>query len=230
MNIIKDFKIEFTAEEVLSSQGKSKSVSDIIQTATDEAVDLAYQLINPVLLYDWFNVISLEEKHVTLKAKDSGKEKRIFVGPYVNELKEAQEVMIEVHTIGPTLEEKVQALNDSCEMLPAYLLDCAGVVALGKVNVNAHRMIEQVAAEKEWGVGASLSPGSLRGWPVNRQHELCSMLELDQINVQVNNSNLLIPLKSVSSMIGIGPEYTRKKVGSMCHLCNLKDTCWRRKK
>ena len=230
MHILNDFKIEFTAEEVLSSQGKSKTVSDIIQQATDESISLAYQLIKPTLLYDWFNVISLEEKHVTLKAMDSGLEKRLFVGPFVSELHEAQEVMIEVHTIGPALEEKVQALNGSDEMLPGYLLDCAGVVALGKVNVQAHRMIEQVAAEKGWGVGASLSPGSLRGWPVNRQHELCSMLDLRQIDVLVNDSNLLIPLKSVSSMIGIGPKYSRKKVGSMCHLCNLKDTCWRRKK
>jgi hypothetical protein len=230
MTIINDFQIEFTTEEVLSSQRKGKSVSDIIQKATEEAVNLAYQLIKPTLLYDWFEVLSIEEKHVTLKSVDSDLEKRIYVGPYVNELNDAREVMIEVHTIGPTLEEKVQTLNTTGDMLPGYLLDCAGVVALGKVNVKAHRMIEQVAADKGWGVGASLSPGSLRGWSVNRQHELCSMLDLRQIDVLVNDSNLLIPLKSVSSMIGIGPKYSRKKVGSMCHLCNLKDTCWRRKK
>jgi len=230
MTILTDFKIEITSEEILSSQRKRKNTSAIIKKATEEAIEFSYQLIAPALLFEWYEVISIEEQHVTLKSMESDFEKRIFVGPYVNELQEAQEVMIEVHTIGPALENKVQEINQTGNMLPGYLLDCAGVVALGKVNIGAHRMLEKVAADKGWGVGASLSPGSLKGWPVNSQNELCSMLDLDQIEVHVNDSHLLIPLKSVSSMIGIGSDYTKKKVGSMCHLCSLQDTCWRRKK
>jgi len=229
MNVITDFKVEITSEEIMATQRKRKKTSEIIRKATEAAIELSYQLIDPALLFEWFEVVSIEEQHVTLKSETSGTEKRIFVGPYVNELKEAQQVMVEVHTIGPALENKVQEINQTGDILPGYLLDCAGVVALGKVNISAHRMIEQIAVDKGWGVGASLSPGSLKGWPANRQNELCSMLDLDQIDVLINKSHLLIPLKSASSMIGIGPDYTKKKVGSMCHLCSLKDSCWRRK-
>ncbi len=230
MTVITSFDVEIFPEDVLAAQKSRKAVSPTIQKATEEAIELAYQLIEPSALYSWFEVVSIEEQHVIIKSETSHQEKRLFIGPYVSELKKAQQVIIEVHTLGPVLEEKVQELSGSGEMLPGYLLDCAGVVALGKVNQGIHRMVEQVAAEKGWGVGASLSPGSLQGWPLNNQFHLCSMLDLSQIGVRVTDSHLLIPVKSVSSMIGIGSDYTKKKVSSMCHLCNLRDTCWRRKK
>ena len=231
MNILNDFTIELTSEEVLATQPRRKSVSEAILNATEEAIALAYPLINPQLLYRWFDVVEVEKQHVILKPVSSDlPEKRLLIGPYANELKKAQQAMIAVQTIGAALEEKVQDLNDTGELLPGFLLDSAGVVALSKVNTRANQMVEKVAADKGWGVGASLSPGSLKGWPIESQQELCGMLELAKINVQLNETNILVPFKSVSVLIGIGQEYTRKKVGSMCHLCNLKDTCTQRKK
>ncbi len=230
MNTIFDIKIEITPDEILAAQKRKNAPPQIIQDETERAIEVAYALATPKLLYAWAEITILEPKHVTLKLIGSNLGKRLYLGPNANQLAHAHHVLIEVHTIGRYLENRVTELNQNGKLLQAYLLDCAGVVALSKVNTAAHQLVEKAAKEKEWGVGASIGPGSLTGWSLNCQYELCSLLELDQIDLQLSNSHLLIPVKSASSMVGIGPNYKGKKVGSICHLCSLRETCWRRKK
>ena len=76
----------------------------------------------------------------------------------------------------------------------------------------------------------SLSPGSLVGWPLRGQRELCALLPLADIGVRLNEYCVLEPHKSVSMVIGLGPEYESHEVGSVCDYCALKDSCWRRRK
>jgi hypothetical protein len=134
-----------------------------------------------------------------------------------------------VITIGPHLEKRVHELQTSSESLQSYLLDSAGVVALGAAGETLRCLAEDAAAEEDWGVSPSLSPGSLVGWPLKGQRELCSLLDLDQIGVQLSSHNVLVPHKSASGLVGLGPGYQSNKVGSVCKYCALKDTCWRRR-
>ena len=88
---------------------------------------------------------------------------------------------------------------------------------------------EEVAVEAGWGVGAALAPGSLVGWPLEGQREVCGLLPLQEVGVHLNAYNVLEPHKSFSVVIGIGPGYQGKHVGSVCKFCALQDTCWRRR-
>jgi hypothetical protein len=84
-------------------------------------------------------------------------------------------------------------------------------------------------AECGWAVGASLSPGSLAGWPLTGQRDLCALLPLERIGVSLNAVGILVPFKSVTSVIGIGLGYTGRRVGSVCHLCSRASARWRRR-
>ena len=90
--------------------------------------------------------------------------------------------------------------------------------------------LEETAADMGWGVSPSLSPGSLVGWSLRGQRELCGLLPLESIGVELNTHCVLEPHKSTSGIIGLGPGYETNKVGSACKYCALQNTCWRRRR
>jgi hypothetical protein len=100
---------------------------------------------------------------------------------------------------------------------------------LGSAGAALRCVAEEAAASLGWGVSEALSPGSLVGWQLRGQRELCSLLPLETIGVRLNDYCVLEPHKSFSVMIGLGPGYTSAKVGSVCKYCALNATCWRRR-
>jgi hypothetical protein len=138
--------------------------------------------------------------------------------------------LVSIVTIGGRLDARVDELNKSGKILEAYLTNSIGVVALGEVGKAVRRYAEKEAASRDWGVSASLAPGSLRGWPIEGQFSLCALIPADEIDVHLNESGVLVPFRSASSLIGLGKGYRSRKVGSVCRFCMRAETCWRRKK
>ena len=98
-------------------------------------------------------------------------------------------------------------------------------MALAKVGKALRTLAEREAGQRKWGIGPTLSPGHLTGWHLSDQINLCPMLSLDEIDVHLNEQGVLIPLKSVSGVIGIGPQYKSKKVALVCRFCTYSTTC-----
>jgi hypothetical protein len=229
MPILRDIPISLTADQILASRGTTSIRPELKQSA-EEAIALGHLLWQPAALYDWFDVCHRQGESVHLAIPHQpGGEIVLRVGPKADLLDHAQRILASVITIGPALEQKVHELQTAREGLKAYLLDTTGVVALGAVGGAVRCLAEEAAADLGWGVSPSLSPGSLAGWPVSGQRELCALLPLDSIGVELNSHSVLIPFKSASAIIGLGPGYETAKVGSVCKYCALKNTCWRRR-
>jgi hypothetical protein len=226
---LQDIPIELKAEQVIASQGKRQIQPALIQGAK-EAISLGQTLWRPAAIYDWFDVRAVKDKEVYVAHSTEQNRKAVLhVGPKADLLSPAARVLISVGTIGPFLEQQVHELQIARNHLKAYLLDSTGVVALGAVGEAVRCLAEEKAAELGWGVSPSLSPGSLVGWPLQGQQDLCSLLPLDTIGVQLNSHSVLIPHKSASGLIGLGPGYDSGRVGSVCKYCALSKTCWRRR-
>ena len=153
----------------------------------------------------------------------------LTVGPMAHLLAPAKRLLVAVYTIGPALEARVRELYEAGELLLSYMLDCVGVMAVGKIGGEVGRLAEGRAAERGWGVSPGLSPGGLVGWPVQGQRELCALLPLADIDVRLNEYSMLQPQKSASGVIGMGPGYKEHQVGTVCRYCSLKNSCWRSK-
>jgi hypothetical protein len=195
-----------------------------------EIISSSQILWQPAALYDWFDVRSVEGPQVRLSSSaEPDTEALLNLGPKADLLAPAERVLVSVGTIGPALEQRVRYLQAAEENLKAYLLDSAGVLALGAVGEAVRCLAEETAADLGWGVSPSLSPGSLVGWPVRGQRELCALLPLDSIGVKLNSHSVLIPHKSVSGLIGLGVGFESTRVGSTCKYCALQKTCWRRR-
>ena len=229
MPILQNIPISLTAEQVLASQGK-KPIRPELREGAEEAIALGQTLWQPMAVYDWFDLCRREGESVYVTAPPRPQEAVLRIGPKADLLDQAQRILASVITIGPALEQKVDELQTARESLKAYLLDSAGVLAVGAAGEAIRRLAEETAAGLSWGVSPSLSPGSLVGWSLAGQRELCGLLPLDSIGVQLNSHSVLLPFKSASGIIGLGPGYESTKVGSVCQYCALQRTCWRRRK
>jgi hypothetical protein len=227
MPILRDIPVTLTAEEIIAGPKKRRINPSLLRDA-EEAIVVGQTLWQPQAIYDWIDVRGIEGERAILSSSD-GAETVLHIGPKADLLAEAERVLVSVITIGPALEQQVNELQVGGDQMKAYLLDSAGVVALGAAGEALRCLVEDTARELGWGVSPSLSPGSLVGWSLRGQRELCSLLPLEEIGVHLNEHCVLEPHKSASGLVGLGPGYDVAHVGSVCKYCALQETCWRRR-
>jgi hypothetical protein len=227
MPILRDIPISLTAEQIIVMPRGGPIRPALLQSA-EEVLALGQTLWQPRVVYSWCQVQAVDGETVTVSAPE-GAQVALQVGPKADLLLPAEQALVGVATIGPALERKVQELQAAGESVAAYLLDSAGVLALGVVGEALRCLAEETAAGLGWGVSPSLSPGSLVGWSLRGQRDLCTLLQLDEIGVRLNDYCVLEPHKSASGLIGLGPGYEEARVGSVCKYCALQKTCWRRR-
>lgn len=218
MPVITNFPFVLSVDELLRYQGRAAERPEVKGLA-QWAIDEAQRLAAPAIVYEWFLVHAVEGG--TAQIGDA----LLHLGPHADLLTPAREALVSVCTIGKALEEQVQTLSADNRLFEGYLLDTAGVIALGAAGEPIGRIVKEEAARRGWGVSLVLSPGSLAGWTMNDQKALCALLDLAAIGVTVTAAGILSPHKSGSGLIGIGPDYTDHCMGSTCQFCELRHTC-----
>lgn len=211
---------EFPMEEELFFEeqgGALKRAS--MQQAARLGLERARPLVSPAVAYDWFPVSLMGRRQA--KVGDA-----VFdLGRHADLLESAHMVFLALVTIGPRLEAESRELQSAGKALDAYMLDAAGVFGVGLLIHKAHGIVEEEAAGRGWGVGAELAPGQLSGWPISDQISIGRLLGAEKIGVQVTGSGILVPQKSASLMVGLGPDYPSAEVRSPCEFCDVQDTC-----
>jgi len=221
MPVLKDIEIHISIEELLRAQG-SAAQRPAVREAARWAVAEAQRLAEPAAVWDLLPVHQVDGERARV-----GKA-WLRVGSHADLLASARQALVSVATIGPALEAEARRLIEEDNLLEGFMLDSAGVLALAAVGDSLNRLAEALAAQKEWGVSLALAPGSLVGWPVHDQKALCNLLDLAAIGVTLNSSQVLVPHKSASRLVGLGPGYTARQVESACRFCPQRETCWRR--
>jgi hypothetical protein len=211
-----DLNLSF--EEFLEAQGDALSRPGMHEQAR-EALQRAQGLISPILAYELFPVGARDERSAEVGGV------LLALGRHANLLTPAELAFVAAMTIGPHLEEQAREMQASGRALDSFLLSEAGVFAVGKSMEAAHRIAEQEAAVRSWRVGAELAPGQLAGWAIEEQKLLCGLLDVEDIGVRVTESGMLVPQKSASIMVGMGPGYESKVVRSPCEFCDQGETC-----
>jgi hypothetical protein len=203
--------------EVYKPQAKASGTA---RATVQEALDRLPDLISPVLTYRFYAIERVEDGAVHLASGQT-----LAMGAPADLLLPAEEALVAACTIGPDLDLAVQACFAQGKALLGLTLDAAGVAAVGKVIETAFRLAEERAGSRGCGVSPCLSPGSVDGWPLSGQKDLCELLPVQEIGLSLNENGLLIPYKSASLVVGMGPGYEEHAVGSLCHLCALAPRC-----
>jgi hypothetical protein len=220
MRRIANIEISLSAEDVLEGQGidPSRARAGIMDPAQKILAALP-DLLEPAVVYDVFPVKDFH--HQTIELDGGG----TFEGPLAaRALAGAEKVAVAVCTIGPALEQRVNQLFAD-DPVQAMALDGAGVAALRAVSRVVIDEVRQMAADHGWGSGMRAQPGQ-EGWLIWQQRVIFEHLPADEIGVRLTDSCLMIPRKSVSFVIGMGPHMRPDAVA--CDFCSKRERClWR---
>lgn len=221
MSILRNWELDIDVDAVLRSQG---SDPEAVRMRGGALVDLAEKALkegkahlDPVVAYRWRTVESLRHERIDLEG-----DARLTGSLIVQHLGAAEKVVGVLCTIGDSLERRVsQVMGED----PAYglALDGFGSAAVESLaNAVCHHFETQVA-EQGHRASIPLSPGMV-GWPVEiGQQEIFSMLGDDKAGVRLTPSSMMIPRKSLTLVLGFGPEVGNE--GHPCDYCSMGETC-----
>jgi hypothetical protein len=220
MPLLGDIDLVLDVDGVLRGQGAVPEVirrrsPHLVQVAT-RAMEEGRPLLHPRVLYQYGEVVRLH--HETLYLKDG-----TLRGPLIAQhLAGARQIVTLICTIGATLSERVAELMGK-DILYALALDGVGSAAVEALaNAACHYVENQVAAQG-WQTTIPLSPGMV-GWPVEEgQPQIFKLIDASQIGVSLTEAGVMLPLKSLSMVLGSGPEL--QTGGRPCDYCSMRETC-----
>jgi len=142
-----------------------------------------------------------------------------------SQIKKAESIAVFACTIGSGISELSKSCMKNGDMIQGYILDTIGSVAVEK----AMDVIQQKLAETESRRGRKISnrfsPGYCE-WDIGAQQQLFSLLPGNFCGIKLTESALMLPIKSVSGIIGIGKKV--KFLDYPCKICESRN-CFRRR-
>ncbi len=223
LTVLSGLEIEVGIEEVLKALPGNRCTK-AMEASLEQSLMAARKIWCPRVACRWLDVTDITDETIRLSLAQGG---GLVLEPGFSTrfLAKARQVLVAVYTLGNELEAHGADLSSKGDYLGAYLTDIIGLVALDKAGQKVRRLVEERAETLGWGVSPFLSPGSVHGWELTGQIDLCSVLPLETIGVEIRGDAILSPFKSISCLIGLGPDYSAGTVGSTCQVCSKSDTC-----
>ena len=183
----------------------------------EQAVARGTPLLRPVVASANFAVT--EFRHERLRLGEAGH----LSGPLVAEhLHAAQSVTVAVCSIGPALEEAASECFSEDPAL-SVALDALGSAAVDLLGTAVCQRVDLRAEAAGLRTTVPLSPG-LVGWPVAAgQRQIFALLDTAAAGVTLTGGSMMVPKKSTSMVIGIGPDV--EHAGESCDYCSMAETC-----
>lgn len=193
-----------------------------LQACIDTCLKKAHNLARPEACSVKRRVVSIGRNGVKLDKGIVLKGKKLSLC-----LKGAGHVRIFLVTIGDGIEHSATSLMHKGEHLHGYILDRIGSLAVESAAEGAERMFRERYESKGNSVSMRISPGYC-DWPVEEQETLCRALDFSRIGVSLTGSFMMVPKKSISGLVGIGPRGRFVERVSPCSICKTTDCSYRR--
>jgi hypothetical protein len=222
--VFQDVPLRVDRDEVLRFQGYKKGV-DIPDAAVlslfDEALALGESLIKPRVVYRGSRVTGQGPDLI-----EAGGE-RLKI-PEIGRLWGSLEAIgAGICTVGSAIEEGVRELWDRRELPLAVMLDSVGSAAVESLAEYANDLLCQAAIPAGLKVTNRVSPG-YAGWDAAEQAALFRICHGGPIGVTLNDSCVMSPGKSISFLVGVGPEARVDHYFTQCRRCWMPDCAYRR--
>ena len=132
-----------------------------------------------------------------------------------------------VATAGAEFEDLQMRLKDDDDMVRTFIADSFGSVIAERTADIMEECLQGELDGRGWRHTNRFSPGYC-GWHVSEQQRLFPLFGVERpCGVRLTESSLMVAIKSVSGVIGLGPGV--RKLEYSCGLCDYKD-CYKRKR
>jgi len=221
--VLEAVPLRIEPDEVLRFQGYKKGVvaSDEVLALFDDAMARGQQLMAPRVVYRSTPVVGqsadlIETGGERLRIPEIGR----LWGPLTA-------VGAGICTVGLAIEESVRSLFDQREFPLAVMLDSVGSAAVESLAEYANDLLCQLALGDGLRVTNRISPG-YAGWATAEQEALFRLCPGAPIDVTLNTACFMSPVKSITFLVGIGPEARVDHYFSQCRRCWMRDCAYRR--
>lgn len=143
----------------------------------------------------------------------------------LRQLHGAEAYVLFICTSGMEFEAYQQRLKDAGDMVRIFIADALGSVIAEKTADRMEEHLQESIDKLGWQHTNRFSPGYC-GWHVSQQQRLFPLFQGHTCGVTLTDSSLMVPIKSVSGIVGIGKEVRR--LDYSCGLCDFKQ-CYKRR-
>jgi hypothetical protein len=219
-----DVDIEIDKNQVCHYIGyeDNHKLSARISSLIDDYAEHAHYLINPLHSYiikdvEWARgSIAFIEDSI------------IFQSRIITQLLEhCHQVAIFLVTIGKYLGETTSQLAKDGLILQATVLDAIGSDAVERLADFAQDRIKEIAEAQGLVTSRRFSPGYC-DWNIGQQRMLFYALTGNTLGIRLTGECLMLPQKSISGIIGIGPSIDNVENYNPCKTCTKQDCPGRR--
>lgn len=144
----------------------------------------------------------------------------------LRQLRGSEAFALFICTSGLEFETYQQRLKEQGDMVRVFMADALGSVIAEKCADQMEKALQESIDKLGWKHTNRFSPGYC-GWHVSQQQLLFPLFQGHTCGVKLTDSSLMIPIKSVSGIIGLGKKV--RKLEYTCGLCDFKQ-CYKRKK
>lgn len=217
--LISDLQID--VDSVLRGQGADP---DVIRSRSPQLIELAERalsdavgILKPQALVNDFEV--LEIRHDALVLKGGQKISGHFVA---GQLIGCKNISVAICTVGSSIDEFAEETMKS-DLVYGLAVEGVGSAAVEALANAVCRKVDFQAKSNKYQTTIPLSPGMI-GWDVREgQSAIFNLIEPSKINVELNQYCIMIPRKTLSMIIGTGPDLKTKE--NICDYCCMIDTC-----
>jgi hypothetical protein len=223
MPVIRDIPLSLKTGAVLRRQGlggKAKVRPEIKSLTLELLASVENNhLLQTAAAYEYYTVTGMSGVQISLEGD------KAVHGPALPALfLEAKELAVIICTIGPKLEKQASGYTRNGQALRGMLLDGIGSAAIDTLIPEVLKLIAAEVSSRGYEVSSPVNPG-MPGFAMTEQWNLVELVKADEIGVSLTNSGILVPRKSVSMVIGIGPRMTRWTQAEVCARCSLRESC-----
>jgi hypothetical protein len=193
---------------------------DLISKLTHECIGIA----KPCAAYTIFSHPQFEKYsgQMELEGEVFAVERMVW-----SALRKSSEVAIFVATCGPEVELLSKKLIREGHPLEGLIVDLVGSEIAESVADFVHKKIEENVSVHKHRTTNRYSPGYCN-WPVSDQQKLFELMGENTCGVNLTPSSLMLPIKSVSGIVGIGKQVQFR--GYACSKCEAAQCIYRDKK
>ena len=144
----------------------------------------------------------------------------------LRQLRGSEAFALFICTSGLEFETYQHRLKEQGDMVRVFIADALGSVIAEKCADQMEKALQESIDKLGWKHTNRFSPGYC-GWHVSQQQLLFPLFQGHTCGVKLTDSSLMIPIKSVSGIIGLGEKV--RKLEYTCGLCDF-EQCYKRKK
>ena len=215
-------QLDIDKQQVLSNIGYCEDYqpSARIASLVDDYIENYYDLLAPAHSYVIKNIVSVKGDQIILEDSITLESKVL-----ARLLEHCERVAIFVLTIGNHLEEMVAYLAENGLVLQATVLDAIGSDIAEQLATFMEGRIRRIANYQGCIISRRFSPGYC-DWDVSQQEMVFKAMKDNTASVRLTEGNMMLPCKSISGIIGIGPSEIEKY--NPCNDCDELDCIGRR--